>query len=176
MQAISSLTRYEVRWCQVLRRTAAWPVFGRSMAFASRLGNGVAWYTLILGLAAFGGSAGLSTALQMSVAGFLTLALYRALKSRVARPRPCEVLPALAAGVAPLDRWSFPSGHTMHAVAFSLIACQYAPALGWILIPFTAAVLASRVVLGLHYPTDVLAGALCGAGIARLVLGITVAI
>ena len=45
MQAISSLTRYEVRWCQVLRRTAAWPVFGRSMAFASRLGNGVAWYT-----------------------------------------------------------------------------------------------------------------------------------
>jgi undecaprenyl-diphosphatase len=65
-----------------------------------------------------------------------------------------------------LDRFSFPSGHTLHAVAFTLIACAYYPALWVILVPFTLVTAVSRVALGLHYPSDVLAGAALGALIA----------
>ena len=72
----------------------------------------------------------------------------------------------LAAIAAPLDAFSFPSGHTLHAVAFTLVALNYYPALAPTLVAFTLLTAGSRVVLGLHYPSDVLAGAALGAGIA----------
>ena len=67
---------------------------------------------------------------------------------------------------APLDRFSFPSGHTLHAVAFSLVAVHYYPGLIWLVLPFTALVAVSRLILGLHYPTDVLAGIALGGMVA----------
>ncbi len=71
-------------------------------------------------------------------------------------------------GAEPLDAFSFPSGHTLHAVAFSIVAIAYYPALAWVLVPFSLLVAMSRLVLGLHYPSDVLAGAALGALIAWL--------
>ena len=50
----------------------------------------------------------------------------------------------------------------MHAVAFSLVLAHYHPALGWPLWAFTVLVALSRVVLGLHYPSDVAIGAAIG--------------
>ena len=86
------------------------------------------------------------------------------------RERPFISYSSIQSGTAPLDRYSFPSGHTLHAVCFTLIAIAHVPALAPILVPFMLLIAASRVVLGLHYPTDVLAGALIGAGLARSVL------
>jgi undecaprenyl-diphosphatase len=67
--------------------------------------------------------------------------------------------------VPPLDRFSFPSGHTLHAVSFSTVALFYYPQLGWLLVPFTLLVAASRIVLGLHYPSDVLVASVIGLGL-----------
>jgi undecaprenyl-diphosphatase len=66
----------------------------------------------------------------------------------------------------PLDRYSFPSGHTLHAVSFTWQAVAHFPQLAWILIPLALLIALSRVVLGLHYPTDVIAGAAVGALLA----------
>jgi undecaprenyl-diphosphatase len=60
----------------------------------------------------------------------------------------------------------------MHAVAFTWIAVATEPALAWVLVPFTLLVAASRVVLGLHYPSDVAAGALLGAALAGASYGL----
>jgi undecaprenyl-diphosphatase len=65
-----------------------------------------------------------------------------------------------------LDRFSFPSGHTLHAVSFTLIICTALPVLALILVPLALLIALSRVVLGLHYPSDVLAGGVLGAVIA----------
>jgi undecaprenyl-diphosphatase len=74
--------------------------------------------------------------------------------------------------MAPLDRYSFPSGHTLHAVCFTTLATSHVPGLAPVLLPFAALVAASRVVLGLHYPSDVLVGAALGASLASGALAI----
>jgi undecaprenyl-diphosphatase len=57
-------------------------------------------------------------------------------------------------------------------VAFSVVAIAFYPVLAWLLIPFTLLVAISRVVLGLHYPSDVLAGAALGALVSAAFLNL----
>jgi undecaprenyl-diphosphatase len=83
------------------------------------------------------------------------------------RQRPYIQHGGITLGAAPLDLYSFPSGHTLHAVSFTMVALIYYPNLAWLLIPFASLVAMSRVILGLHYPSDVFAGALIGALLAR---------
>jgi undecaprenyl-diphosphatase len=138
----------------------------------SRLGDGVFWYSLMLALLAVGGASALAPIGRMAGTGLACTLIYKWLKSKTSRPRPFAVENAVRAGADPLDPFSFPSGHTLHAVAFSIVAIAFYPMLAWLLVPFTLLVAASRVVLGLHYPSDVLAGAALGALIASAFLAL----
>jgi len=100
--------------------------------------------------------------------GLSGLLIYRRLKSTLLRERPFIRHPGITLEMPPLDRYSFPSGHTLHAVSFTWLAVERFPALAWILIPLAGLIAASRVVLGLHYPSDVLAGGAIGATLALL--------
>ncbi|MGH8075923.1 MAG: phosphatase PAP2 family protein [Lysobacter sp.] len=157
-------------WCL---RANRWGERGRSRAYfaaISRLGDGVFWYSLMASLIAMDGIAGLSASLHLAATGVIALTLYKRLKRWTRRPRPFASDQRIHAWVAPLDEFSFPSGHTLHAVAFSLVAMAHYPMLAWLLVPFTASVAVSRVVLGLHYPSDVLAATVIGSGLAGLSL------
>lgn len=132
----------------------------------SWLGNGIFWYALMLALLVQRGQEALFPVLHMILVGVLCGSTYAVLKRSAGRPRPYQILSMVKVGAAPLDAFSFPSGHTLHAVAFTIVALYYYPALALILIAFTLLTAASRVVLGLHYPSDVLAGAALGVGIA----------
>jgi undecaprenyl-diphosphatase len=102
----------------------------------------------------------------MALTGLSAAMLYRLLKRWTRRPRPFRAHREIVAHVAPLDEFSFPSGHTLHAVAFSLVALAYFPLLAPLLVTFTLLVAISRVVLGLHYPSDVLAATIIGSLLA----------
>lgn len=157
-------------WCL---RANRWGGRGHSLPYfatISRLGDGVFWYVLMGALILVDGITGLAASAHLAATGVIALTLYKLLKRWTRRPRPFASDARIHAWVAPLDEFSFPSGHTLHAVAFSLVAMAHYPLLAWLLVPFTASVAASRVVLGLHYPSDVLAATAIGSGLAGLSL------
>ncbi len=154
--------------CRRLNRGASFTLPRRILRIASRLGDGPIWYALILALPLLYGAAGVRPAIVMAVTGALGVALYTLLKRLLARERPFITHTAIDPAATPLDRYSFPSGHTLHAVSFAWQASAHFPQLGWVLLPLTALIAGSRVVLGLHYPSDVLAGAAIGAALAQL--------
>ncbi len=164
------LNALDAQLCVRLNRTAARREVAVFFRVVSRLGNGAFWYVLMAALLAFGGREALLPVLQMVVTGLTGTLVYKWLKRRTLRPQPYAVHPDVTCIASPLDQFSFPSGHTLHAVAFSLVALAYFPFIAPVVIPFTLACAASRVVLGLHYPSDVLAGAALGAAIAGLSL------
>jgi len=160
----------EVRLCLRVNRSCERPLVLMLFAAVSRLGDGAFWYGLMLLLPLLHGAEGLVASMRLAAAAIIGLAIYRLLKERLARERPCRLHPRIRAGARALDRYSFPSGHTLHAVSFTIIATSAFPALVWLLVPFTMLVAMSRVILGLHYPSDVVAGALLGFALARLML------
>lgn len=154
--------------CRRLNRGASFALPRRIFQIASRLGDGALWYALILALPLLYGAAGVRPAIVMALTGGLGVALYTLLKRLFVRERPFITHTAIDPAAAPLDRYSFPSGHTLHAVSFAWQASAHFPELGWVLLPLAALIAGSRVVLGLHYPSDVLAGAAIGAALAEL--------
>ena len=159
-----SIRRLSEHFCasdlQLTRRVQRWSDGSAALTYfsaVSRLGDGIVWYALMLALLLMGGEKGQHATLHMAMIGLLSLVLYKSLKQLSRRPRPLAVEHTLARRVAPLDEFSFPSGHTLHAVGFTLVLTQHYPDASLLLWPFCASIAVSRVALGLHYPSDVLA-------------------
>lgn len=154
---LQQLNEIEAPLCRTWSRVLRYGRVQRLFALISRLGDGVFWYSLIAVMPLVDGWDGLYAGLHMLLTGGTALAIYKLLKGTTRRERPYHCTLGVTAATSPLDRYSFPSGHTLHAVSFTVVALHYYPRLAWILVPFTLLVASSRVVLGLHYPSDVLA-------------------
>ncbi|MEK8088596.1 phosphatase PAP2 family protein [Thermithiobacillus plumbiphilus] len=161
-----TLAAQECRLLRWLNQCLDRDLFCNTMIFASRVGDGVAWYTLVIFVLWWQGINGWRGILAAAIATGLCIGLFKYMKHRTSRPRPFEVMKDLRTALAPLDEWSFPSGHAMNAFSAAVVVQMYFPALGLVIWPLAVLVAISRVALGLHYPTDVLAGAVLGALIA----------
>lgn len=161
-QAWQWFGKWDLSLCLSFNRLGRfWPLTGL-LRVCSRLGDGVFWYSLIAVLPLHYGWQGLQASLHMLLIAGLGLLIYKWLKTRTVRPRPCAVSQHVTQHTAALDQFSFPSGHTLHAVCFSTVLLAYFPGLALLVVPFTFLVAVSRPVLGVHYPSDVLAGAALG--------------
>jgi undecaprenyl-diphosphatase len=161
---------FDRRVCVAANRWGTRRAVGAFFGTISRLGDGMFWYALMLALVVFDGWRGLQAATHMAATGLTALFLYRLLKRHTRRPRPFRACPGVIAHVPPLDEFSFPSGHTLQAVSFTIVALAWHPLLAPLLVTFTALIATSRVVLGLHYPSDVLAAVGIGGALGTLSL------
>jgi undecaprenyl-diphosphatase len=164
VHAFQRFDRAELRFCRYLNRSSGYAAVRGFFSAVSRLGDGWFWYALILALPFIEGR--WLPSIQMAVTGAVGVLLYKLIKERAVRERPFITHPAISCAAAPLDRYSFPSGHTLHAVSFTWIASSYYPEWALPLTGFAMLVALSRVILGLHYPTDVAAGAILGGALA----------
>ena len=133
----------------------------------SWLGDGRIWYALMLLFPLVFGEAGVRASVDMAIVAILGHIVYKLIKENTRRPRPYVQSQSITMGDTPVDQYSFPSGHTLHAVAFTLVAIAHFPSFALLLVPLTVLIAISRMALGLHYPSDVVLGAAIGVILAK---------
>lgn len=158
--------------CQKINRLSHREWIRLFFSVISKLGDGGIWAAAGIAVLAIQGSAGLPAILQMIATGIIGVIIYKSLKSRLIRERPYINHGNILCGTAPLDQYSFPSGHTLHAVSFTVMLSHFEPALLPFALPIALLIGASRVILGLHYPSDVIVGAAIGVSLAGASLAV----
>lgn len=163
----------DVRLCEQGNRLLDNSAVHTFFKIVSRLGDGPIWYGLMLLFPLVAGGLGFAVTFLMAASALAGVTIYRRIKHKLQRPRPFALHPHIRAGARILDEYSFPSGHTLHAVAFMVLLGGLFPWMLLLLIPFALLTGVARVVLGLHYPSDVVAGALLGALIGSFTYSIS---
>jgi undecaprenyl-diphosphatase len=133
---------------------------------ATRAGDGWLWGLVGLFILLFGGEDRFPALASAGSAALAGIGLFVLLKKFSGRKRPCEIEPHCWAKLLPPDRFSFPSGHTITAFAVAISLAQFYPALLPALLFCALSIAASRILLGMHFLSDVIAAALLGTGLA----------
>jgi undecaprenyl-diphosphatase len=136
------------------------------MLCATRGGDGWLWYGMALIIALFGGERRLPAIAAATLAAGSGIAIFLRLKKATGRKRPCSPEPHCWATLLPPDQFSFPSGHTITAFSVAITLGHFYPDLLLGLLFCAASVAASRILLGMHFLSDVVAGAAIGAILA----------
>ena len=129
------------------------------LSLGAHLGDGVLWVAVGAVLLVWGTPYLRGSTLITSLAVLGATAVSTAIKYLVRRPRPQELTRFY---VVRFDRYSFPSGHAARMAAIAVLVGHFEPRLAPIGYPLALTVALCRVVVGVHYPSDVLAGLLIG--------------
>jgi undecaprenyl-diphosphatase len=153
---------------QVMRKVHRWraPRWLRYWMIAStRLGDGWIWYSVGIALLLFGGEMRFVAFAASASAEVATVVLFRVIKKASKRKRPCQLESHCWSKILPPDQFSFPSGHAMSAFAVAVPLCILYPQLEPALLALSVSIAVSRVILGMHFVSDVVVGSLMGAGL-----------
>jgi undecaprenyl-diphosphatase len=146
-------------WMMRRKHLAVWTRVCRGV---SRSADGFGYPVLGLVLWYWGGSEGALFALTLALGFAIERPLYLILKKGLKRNRPAAALPNYTSFIIPSDKFSFPSGHTSGAFATATALTLFDPALAFLSYTWASLVGISRVTLGVHFPTDTVAGATIG--------------
>jgi undecaprenyl-diphosphatase len=140
------------------------------MICATRGGDGWLWYTLGLFVFLFGGAERLRAVGASGLAAAVGIVLFLLLKRLTGRKRPCALEPHCWATLLPPDQFSFPSGHSITAFAYATPMMVYYPSMTIGLLFCAISIAASRVLLGMHFVSDVLVGSAIGLALGYVSL------
>lgn len=157
-----------VRDHNLMRRVNRWraPRWIRVwMICATRGGDGWLWYAMGLIIAIFGGVDRLEAIGSAAVASGTGIGLFIKLKRVFNRRRPSAIEPHCWATLLPPDQFSFPSGHAITAFAVAIPMLHFYPTLSAGLLFCAGSIALSRIMLGLHFLSDVVVGCAIGVGL-----------
>jgi undecaprenyl-diphosphatase len=140
--------------------------YRKSIRRISRTGDGPLYGLAALAILPLEAGAAFVSAGMMAYG--IDVSLYLVLKNVIKRDRPAVKLEAYQPWITPSDQFSFPSGHTAGAFLFAGLVAIFYPAFAPFCYLWACLIGASRVLLGVHYPSDIAAGALLGSGSALL--------
>lgn len=135
---------------------------------ATRGGDGWLWYAMGLAILILGGKTRFEALGAAGVSSVLSILLFMWLKRFTGRRRPCQIEPHCWATLLPPDQFSFPSGHTMTAFAVAIPLILFYPTLIVGLLFCALSIAASRILLGMHFLSDVVAGMLIGTALGYI--------
>lgn len=153
----------------LMRRVNRWraPRWIRLWAlWATRGGDGWLWWTMGLLILLFGGDRRYAAVGSATLAAAAGVTIFRQIKRTTNRRRPMCFEPHCWATLLPPDQFSFPSGHTITAFSVAISLSRFYPDLAIGFIFCAVSVGGSRVVLGMHFLSDVIAGAAIGTALA----------
>ena len=160
------LQRLDLRCSELFLQHGYNQLQARISRIVSHTGDGPLYLLIALALAGLDGSRGLSFLTTGLTIFALELPLYLLLKNFIRRERP-RGLPVF---IRPSDRYSLPSGHTAAAFVMASLVAAYYPYASGAAFVWATCIGASRLLLGVHFLTDLVAGAVLGFGCAALVL------
>jgi len=135
------------------------------MLAATRAGDGWLWWCCGIAVESSGNSSKDYALAAAALAVIIGIVAFKILKRAVGRKRPCAITPHCWANLLPPDQFSFPSGHSITAFAVAVSLGTFYPAAMPVLLFCAASIAASRVLLGMHFLSDVVAGSGLGAAL-----------
>lgn len=140
------------------------------MVVATRMGDGWLWYATGIAVLLWGGRTRFAAIGSAGLAVLSGILVFLLLKRVSHRQRPCDLEPHCWASILPPDQFSFPSGHTITAFAIALTLGAFYPDFQLALLLVAVSIAASRIILGMHFLSDVLAGSVIGVSLAYVFL------
>ncbi len=155
------------------------PVFDKFFPFITNIQHWIIayiflWFILLLNGGKKGKIVAISLIFLIAITDQISSNL---LKNFFGRIRPCHVLENINILIGCSKTFSFPSSHAVNNFSVAVFLYKFYPKFKWIFFTIAALMALSRVVVGVHYPSDIFAGAVIGSIIgyifAQIILNIT---
>ena len=169
MRTIHQFDETAFKWC--VNNSYAKELASASR-WISRTGDGPFYAILGLTLVLLEIQYGMNLVESALMAFAIELPVYLLVKNSIKRNRPHDAIQGFKAFLKPSDKFSFPSGHTAGAFLMATLISHYYPDFAPFAFLMAVLIGCSRVLLGVHFPTDILAGMILGVSTAMISLNI----
>lgn len=169
IRTIHHIDEVAFRWCVTNSHSHELAKVSR---WISRTGDGPLYAILGLTLVLLEVQYGMSFVEAALIAFAIELPIYLLVKNSIKRNRPHDAIQGFHAFLKPSDKFSFPSGHTAGAFLMATLISHYYSDFALLAFSMATLVGCSRVFLGVHFPTDILAGIFLGVSAASISLNL----